>query len=68
MEGKRFSADVKCEDPVRVQVESPNICVSIVPPYGVEKKKKRVLILFVLTEIRQIMWMRFVYLSKKRAG
>jgi hypothetical protein len=40
MEGKRFSADVKCEDPVRVQFDGPNIFVNIVPPYDDETFKK----------------------------
>jgi hypothetical protein len=28
MEGKRFSADIKCEDPVMVQIDGPIIFVS----------------------------------------
>jgi hypothetical protein len=36
MEGKRFSADVKCEDPVRVQFDGPNIFVSNGYLYGDE--------------------------------
>jgi hypothetical protein len=36
MEGKRFSADVKCKDQVRVQFDGPNEFVSNEHPYGDE--------------------------------
>jgi phage/plasmid-associated DNA primase len=34
MEGKRVSADVKCEDPVMVQLDGPIIFVSNEHPYS----------------------------------
>jgi hypothetical protein len=36
MEGKRFSADVKCQDPVMVQFGGPIMFVSNKHPYGDE--------------------------------
>jgi hypothetical protein len=42
MEGKRFIADVKCEDPVRVQFDGPNVFVSNEHPYGDKTFYKRV--------------------------
>jgi hypothetical protein len=64
MEGKRFSADVKCEDPVTVQFDGTNIFVSNKHPYG-DKFFRKEFILFVLTELRQTMWRMFEYLSQK---
>jgi hypothetical protein len=42
MEEKGFSADIKCEDPVRVQFNGPNIIVSNERPYSDETFLKRV--------------------------
>jgi hypothetical protein len=36
MEGNRLRADVKCEYPVRVRFDGPNIFVSNEHPYGDE--------------------------------
>jgi hypothetical protein len=36
MEGKRFSADVKYEDPVKVQIDDPIIFISNEHPFGNE--------------------------------
>jgi phage/plasmid-associated DNA primase len=42
MEGKRFSADVKCKDPVTVQFDCPNIFVSNEHPSGDKSFLKRI--------------------------
>jgi hypothetical protein len=65
MEGKRFSADVKCENRVMIQFDGPIIFVSNVHLHG-DVCFLEELILFVLRELRQTILCRFAYVSQKK--
>jgi hypothetical protein len=58
MEGKRFSAGIKCEDPVMVQFVGHIIFVSNEYLYG-DKTFRKEFNLFVVTELRQTRWRSF---------
>jgi hypothetical protein len=65
MEGKRFSATLKCEDPVMIQFDGPIIFVSNEHVHG-DVCFLEELILFMLRELRQTILCRFAYLSQKK--
>ena len=64
MEGKRFSVDVKCEDPVMVHFDGPIIFVSNERPYSDESFFRRVYA--VCADRAQADYVEEVWVSRKR--